>query len=166
MILINSLYQRGWERMVSGAAVKFSCRSAQIWITLIQKCPNCIFDETSSIVALLIPKICPLPLFLFYQWEVFFQSEKLNRSIYLLIQDILSALQYEKTSGRVLTKVLKWWVPGLITFENGESHQILVSPNPKMMSPDFSYNKPLSESLTFHKSWVHVVSFKCIYKLK
>ena len=68
--------------------------------------------------------------------------------------------------GRVLTKVLKWWVPGLITFENGESHQILVSPNPKMMSPDFSYNKPLSKSLTFHKSWVHAVSFKCIYKLK
>ena len=67
---------------------------------------------------------------------------------------------------RVLTKVLKWWVPGLITFENGESHQILVSPHPKMMSPDFSYNKPLSESLIFHKSWVHAVSFKCIYKLK
>ena len=73
---------------------------------------------------------------------------------------------------RVLTRVLKWWVPGLITFENGESHQILVSPNPKMMSPDFSYNKPLSESLIFHKSLVysllilHAVSFKCIYKLK
>ena len=44
---------------------------------------------------------------------------------------------------RVLTRVLKWWVPGLIIFENGESHQILVSPNPKMMSPNFSYNKPL-----------------------
>ena len=73
---------------------------------------------------------------------------------------------------RVLTRVLKWWVPGLITFENGESHQILVSPNPKMMSPDLSYNKPLSESLIFHKSLVysllilHAVSFKCIYKLK
>ena len=67
---------------------------------------------------------------------------------------------------RVLTKVLKWWVPGLITFENGESNQILVSPNPKMMSPDFLYNKPLSESLIFHKTWVHAVSFKCIYKTK
>ena len=30
---------------------------------------------------------------------------------------------------RVLTRVLKWWVPGLTTFENGESHQVLVSPS-------------------------------------
>ena len=55
-------------------------------------------------------------------------------------------------TSRVLTRVLKWWVPGLTTFENGESHHILVSPSPKMMSPDFSYNRPLSESLIFHKS--------------
>ena len=60
---------------------------------------------------------------------------------------------------RVLTRVLKWWVPGLTTFENGESHQILVSPNPKMMSPKFSNNKPLSESLIFHKSWVYSLFF-------
>ena len=50
---------------------------------------------------------------------------------------------------RVLTRILERWVPGLTTFENGESHQILVSPSESHILHDESWlfmHNPFTQS--------------------